>query len=323
MKRAYVAKSFSDSALETIRIANGIIDEYEVKGLSLTLRQLYYQFVARALVPNNDREYKRLGDVVGDARMAGLVDWSAIEDRTRFLRTTPTWESPSEILSTCAESFHIDPWAGSAERVEVWVEKDALVGVVEAACDPLDVPYFSCRGYTSMTAIYEAAQRITRHLEAGRVVHVLHLGDHDPSGVDMSRDIEDRIKRLVTVDMEESGRFTSRDDVEDALCAGFDFERIALNRDQVTKYGPPPNPAKLTDSRANGYVKLHGYESWELDALEPTVLVKLIKDKVKQRIDPGSWYKAKKAEKAGRAILARAAETLAREESERKLAGKE
>lgn len=142
-----------------------------------------------------------------------------------------------------ASQFRIDKWRGQAVYPEVWIEKGALAGVIEGVCTQLDVPYFSCRGYTSSSEMWGAAQRLLDHQRAGRAPLILHLGDHDPSGKDMTRDVADR---------------------------------LALNMDQIEHYGPPPNPAKLTDARADAYIAEFGLSSWELDALEPRVIADLI-----------------------------------------------
>jgi hypothetical protein len=242
---------------------------------------VYYQFVSRGWIANQDREYKRLGGIINDARLAGLIDWDAIEDRTRYLRKQSAWEKPADIIKACADQFHVDLWKDQPYRVEVWVEKDALVGVVETACASLDVPFFSCRGYTSQTELWGAAQRLIGHRKRKQIPHVIHLGDHDPSGIDMSRDIQDRL-----------ALFMEHHQVETA-----EFTRIALNMDQVRQYSPPPNPAKLTDSRCGEYIRTYGAESWELDALEPTVLVRLIQGKIGTLMNQAR-FKARQAERA-------------------------
>jgi hypothetical protein len=152
----YVPRRFSGGNAEVIDDANKIIEEYRNQGFVLTLRQLYYQFVARDLLPNIPSEYKRLGSVINDGRLAGLIDWESIEDRTRHVRETAHWSSPSDIIGSCANQFAIDKWASQPCRVEVWIEKDALLGVIEPACVDLDVPYFSCRGYSSQSELWRA-----------------------------------------------------------------------------------------------------------------------------------------------------------------------
>lgn len=276
--------------LAIIEKVNTLIQSYRAQGYVLTLRQLYYQFVARGWISNTQQEYKRLGETVNDGRLAGLIDWYAIEDRTRSLGGNSHWDSPSEIVQSAASSFRIDKWQDQPYRIEVWVEKDALEGIVAQAAGRLDINYFSCRGYTSQTAMWNAGQRLKGYVQDGQKVIILHLGDHDPSGIDMSRDIKDR---LVTF-MEASFR-------------GLSFERIALNMDQVKKYNPPPNPAKVTDSRCAGYMERFGTDSWELDALEPGVITQLITDAVFEFRDVDLYNNQAEIEDAGKSLLHEAA----------------
>lgn len=266
--------------------ANVIIESYQAQGYTLTLRQLYYQFVARDLIENTPQSYKNLGAIIGRARKAGLIDWDAIEDRTRGLAGVPHWEKPSDIIATAANSFRLDKWANQKHRVEVWVEKEALAGVIGQVCRRLDVDYFSCRGYGSLSEMYSAGKRLAAYEDNGQEVTIFHLGDHDPSGIDMTRDIEDRLymfaNQLVYV------------------------ERLALNMDQIEIYNPPPNFAKLTDSRAGDYVRKYGYDSWELDALDPAVLDELITDAVLSVRDDNLWDPVEEEEKQHRALLSKA-----------------
>lgn len=256
-KIKYVERDFSDKTLATIGKANEIIAAYTAQGYMLTLRQLYYQFVSRDLIANKTTEYKRLGSIINDARLAGLIDWNAIEDRTRNLASLSHWGSPSDIITSASESFRVDKWEGQPNRVEVWIEKEALAGVFERVCQEFDVPFLCCRGYTSQSEMWVGAQRLLRHAKGGQKPLILHFGDHDPSGIDMTRDIQDRLFM-----------FGCR----------LELQRLALNMDQVREYDPPPNPAKETDSRFAGYIREYGDESWELDALEPQVLAQLVRD---------------------------------------------
>lgn len=285
-KICYQARSFSAVSRDLIDRANEIIAEYEAQDFDLTLRQLYYQMVARNIIANRQQEYKRLGSIINDARLAGLIDWDRINDLTRELRAVSHWDSPADIISSAARSFHIDKWADQDERVEVWVEKDALRNVVERACTALDVAYFACRGYVSQSEMWAAAQRFIRYDENGQPPLIIHLGDHDPSGIDMTRDIADRLAMFG---------------------ANVGVDRIALNMDQIEEYAPPPNPAKTTDSRFNGYIRLYGEESWELDALDPATLNTLITNAVQAHRNDTRWRAAVRLENGYRADLQQAA----------------
>jgi hypothetical protein len=285
---AFVDRRFSAKSIALIAQANDIIREYVAAGFTLTLRQLYYQFVARGLLENKQTNYDNLGSVIADARNAGLIDWDAIEDRTRFLRGHQTYKDPTQAIEHLAKRYRIDMWQGQRRRVEVWIEKDALLGVVEPICQKYDVNYFACRGYASQSELYAAGKRMLwRWRESDQQTLVLHLGDHDPSGIDMTRDNEERLR----------------------LYSGLHIEvrRIALNYDQVQQYTPPPNPAKLTDSRAGAYVQLHGYESWELDALEPRVIADLIEQDILGEIEPQPWGEREELFQEGLAKLQKAA----------------
>jgi hypothetical protein len=289
MKQAFQTIKFRGDTLETIAQANVIIADYARQGFRLTLRQLYYQFVARGLRENTERSYKQLGDIISNGRLAGLIDWDAIEDRTRNLRSLTHFEDTAELMANTPYWFRLDKWNNQLNRVEVWVEKDALVGVIERICTQYDVPFFACRGYTSQSEMYGAAQRLIEYIDAGQEVHILHLGDHDPSGIDMTRDVQDRLDMF----LEEMG------------C---DVNRLALNWDQVQLYNPPPNPAKMTDTRFDGYQRKFGDESWELDALEPSVISDLIERNILSLRDESLWEERLEEERQHKATLQKAAE---------------
>ena len=288
-KLAYIDKRFQSKSLAIIEQANKIIEDYQVQGYDLTLRQLYYQFVARDIIPNSQREYKKLGSTINDARLAGLIDWEAIVDRTRNTVANSHWGSPREIVEACASQFKIDTRATQDNYIEVWVEKEALAGVIERTCRKADVLSFACRGYVSQSAMWEAAQRILKQEGAGKSVTILHLGDHDPSGIDMTRDIRDRLDLFGTTTI---------------------VNRIALTMKQIEHYGPPPNFAPITDSRSGDYIRKFGMNSWELDALEPKVLDALIKKHIAELTDVTLLKKAHVSEQVGRDRLQEVVEEL-------------
>jgi len=288
-KIKYVARSFKPASLELIGHANAIIAEYQAAGFVLTLRQLYYQFVARDLIPNTQRSYKNLGAVVNDARLAGLIDWEAIEDRTRNLRALPHWEGPQSIVEACASQFRFDLWADQDWRPEVWIEKDALAGVFEGVCNELRVPYFAARGYNSQSEQWAAGMRLKGYCQKKKTPVILHFGDHDPSGLDMTRDNATRLRMFMRP-------------------YPTDFRRIALNMVQVEEYGPPPNPAKTTDSRYAAYIREYGESSWELDALDPATLAALVRAEIEALLDPERWAAAREREESARARLAAVAD---------------
>ncbi len=279
---AYEEWNPSDKTLAIIQIANDICTEYASQGYDLTLRQLYYQFVARDYLPNSQRSYKNLGTAIDKARKAGFLDWNYITDRTRNLMGWTTYLDPADLIAKTESRYHLDLWEGQAYRLEVWVEKEALASVVQRAALSRGVDYFSCRGYISQSELHAAAQRHRNYEDASQDVVVIHLGDHDPSGIDMTRDIQDRLALF--------GAHTT-------------VQRIALNRDQIDLYSPPPNPAKLTDSRSDGYIARYGNSSWELDALDPATLNGLITETIDSYCDRVDFGDKVRQEENGRAQL--------------------
>ncbi|KKK84046.1 hypothetical protein LCGC14_2787280, partial [marine sediment metagenome] len=269
----YEYTNMRPKTLAIIQDANQIIAEYQEQGFELTVRQIYYQFVARDLLPeewtdlktgskNNLKSYTKLTILLGKARLGGLMDWEAIVDRTRIIYKNSHWDSPWEILESAAQSYKLDTRENQEYYIEVWIEKNALLGVIEPICKKLDITYLPCIGYYSLSSMWRAAGRF---ISKNKPCIILHLGDHDPSGIDMTRDIRDR---LVTFNVKK-----------------LKVIRIALNIDQVKEYNPPSNPVKLTDSRKDDYISKYGMESWELDALSPNVIAELIKKRVNHFTD--------------------------------------
>jgi hypothetical protein len=284
---AFETIKLQGKSLALIEKANAIIAEYQALGFTLTLRQLFYQFVSRQAISNTLAEYKRLGIVVKNGRRAGLIDWDAIEDRTRNVHRLSTWQAPSSIVEDCSEQYREDLWESQAFRPEVWIEKDALLGVIKGVCEEFPVPYFACRGNNSESEQYKAGKRFEEHLAGGLIPIVLHLGDHDPNGLDMSRDNRERLAMF------------ARGTVE--------VRRLALNMDQIERYSPAPNSAKEADTRFEAYAAEFGPSCWELDALDPTVIADLIRTEIEGLIDAAAWNLAKAQEDVNRAKLEDAA----------------
>lgn len=286
MREAFEEWSPQRHAQVELDHVNSIIAEYQRRGFTLTVRQLYYQFVARDLTKNTLRDYKRIANVIKRGRIAGLVDWEMIEDRTRNLCAPQHWNDPASIVATAAESYQEDLWRQQTYQPEVWIEKDALLGIITDVCQRYRVPYMSCRGNGSISLQYEAARRLTA---TGRRPLILYLGDHDPTGLDMIRDHREKLALF------------AREHVE--------VRPIALTFEQVQRFEPPPNFVKEGDTRTSGYVDRFGTEEcWELDALDPGVINDLIEDSIKGLLDEAAWKKAARAEERNRRLLQRVSE---------------
>lgn len=282
--QAYKFFRFTRGTKALIASINKIIDEYLQQGYVLTVRQVFYQLVSRDIIPNTMREYKTVAKTINDGRLAGMIDWDAIEDRTRAFVTNGRWKDPQSILYSAASSFHMDMWATQPCRVYLIVEKEALAGVFGRICEQYDVPLLAARGYPSISVVREFAHGELDRATMDQNVHVLHFGDHDPSGIDMSRDLQERIQLIM-------GH------------ADYQFTRCALNMDQIKEQKPPENPAKSTDSRFKTYKKKFGTSSWELDALQPSYLNDLVKSHVEPLIDPKKWAARLKEIKKAKARL--------------------
>jgi len=312
MKICYIPRKFQWKRQILINQANEIIEEYQTQGYELTTRQVYYQFVARDLLPeewidpktgskNNPKSYGKLSSIINNARLAGLIDWKAIVDRSRSPEENQHWDSPKEIIDACASSYKIDSRKTQPYYIEVWVEKEALEDVIRKISRPLDVLSFACKGYVSQSSMWEAAQRIMKRIDTtytyneiygSREAIIFHLGDHDPSGIDMTRDIQDRLNLFI------------------GIKGTVEVRRIALNFDQIKQYNLPPNPVKMTDTRKDMYINKYGNKSWEIDALEPKILDELITKNINELTNFDLLENAKERQKKERKILSEIAKEL-------------
>lgn len=275
MKRAYNQKTFRKKTLDLISTIVNITDKYLDKGYMLTVRQVYYQLVAGGYIENNEKNYNSIKNIVNDGRMAGLIDWDAIEDRTRFSRSLNHWDNPKDIIRSASEQYKINKRADQPIYIEAWIEKDALIGIVEKVAKKWDIPCFSARGYPSVSALRDASARFIQEREREARV-ILYAGDHDPTGIDISRNIDETLRMFG---------------------ANVDVVRIGLTKQQVNEVKAPANPAKETDKRFSNYVKKYGSQCWELDALPPESLTKLYQDYFLQYTDVEKFENACKKER--------------------------
>lgn len=274
MKIKYKKRNFKTKSLKKIEQINSIIDEY--CGQELTLRQTFYQLVARGLIENSKKEYDKLVNLVSNARYAGLIDWQAIEDRTReYLGSSRYNFTPAEEVEFIAENYHLDAWTNQPCYVEVWLEKDAMKPIVARGCSKTGTPYFSTRGYCSASELWRAAQHFIKR-EDCKERHIIYLGDHDPSGVDMPRYLAEKMK-LFSADVE--------------------IHRVALTMEQIQQFNPPPSYVKPTDKRGTGYIEKFGEVCWELDALKPGYVEKLVDASIRPYFDEKIFAETKARER--------------------------
>jgi len=262
MKQKYRDIRIYPKRLFLIERANSVLEDYMKQGYHLTLRQLYYQLVAKLIIPNTIQEYQKLSSTMVAARMSGLTDWGALEDRVRQ-PCLPYWvtDIPDAINDTIRD-YRLPRQLHQPYHMEIWTEKDAVSSILKRVSSFYHIYLMVNRGYSSCSAMKGAADRI---INTQKPTKIFYAGDHDPSGLDMLRDIRERL-----------GEFR----VE-----GFEVVPVALTEEQIRKYNPPPNPTKISDPRAHWYIKTHGKDSWELDALQPQVLERLMREAVRSFMD--------------------------------------
>jgi hypothetical protein len=293
MRETFIEKKFGLEAQAMIYKINEILRDYREQGYDLSLRQLYYQLVSNNIVPNSEKSYKNIGNLVSDARLSGYIDWDMIKDRGREMVSNPHWDDPAEFMTAVAPQYRFDLWEDQETYVEVMVEKQALEGVLIPVCRGLDVPFTANKGYSSSSALYEASKRFLKAAEQNKELHVIYLGDHDPSGIDMSRDVLDRLNLFINVSL---GFQEGEGDL-------LNVNRVALNMDHIKQLKPPENPAKLTDSRADSYIAKFGRSSWELDAIEPRQLARLVTNAIRAVMDVKKFEKNERKQEQGRNAL--------------------
>lgn len=272
--------------MTTLEYARDIAQHYDG---NLTVRQLYYQLVARGHIENSTRSYKNLVANLSKARLRGTfpLDWLIDRGRTVHPNSHRFQPSIDVALDNAGRDLRRAPerhlgmgrWWGQPTQVSVWVEKEALSGVFEEPCNELGVGWFACKGYPSISALHDWVTQQADLLRWSRTLPwaepiqktvILYFGDHDPDGWQIPRSAVETARQISITDAAEIPRI--------------EIYRVALNMDQIELYDPPPFPAKISSSRYNRYVEEHETDdAWELDALEPTVLEALIRSSVRAR----------------------------------------
>jgi hypothetical protein len=265
-----------------------ILSEYT---FPLTLRQIYYRLVANGLIPNKRSAYNSLSKWLVKAREDAAIDDTRIEDRSRsVIARVNAYESPDDFVSAARDWFHnlgseyyADLWENQAVHVEVWIEKDALSQVVARVAGPFRVTVCPSREYSSYSYIKREAVD-GRLSTVDKPIVLLDFRDHDPSGLQMTEDLQTRFDRYA-------------DDLE------IEVKRIALTIDQVKKHKLIPNPTKRADSRSAKYVTEYGDQCWELDAIPPDELQRLVTQAIEKHVDRKTWNADLEQEQKDKAAL--------------------
>jgi len=251
----------------------GIIREMK----PMTVRQCFYQATVRNLVDKSEAGYDKVQTDLVVMRRSGALPYDWLADNTRWQRKPTTYASIDEALKETARFYRKALWTSAATYVEVWLEKDALSGVIFPVTSLYDVPLMVARGYASLSFLHGAAEYIN---ELDVPAYIYHLGDFDPSGVNAAEKIEQTLREL-------------------APRADIHFERIAVTPAQIQAWGLPTRPTKQTDSRAKGF----GAVSVELDAIEPDMLRALVRRHIERHLPADELRVLKVAEASEQQIL--------------------
>lgn len=256
----------------------GIADVFARIGEAMTVRGVYYRMEAGGYVGKTEAAYKQVQRALYMGRWRGIVSFDLVMDESRFAFEQQSFNGISEALDHISRTYRRELWADQRINLQVWIEKLALASIVLPVTREFNVPLMPCRGYNSLSYLQQATDNIKR---SQYPTIIYHFGDYDPSGVQAGEAMEDQLTLLGA--------------------GNFYFERVAINADQVERWGLPTRPTKKSDPRAKNW---EGGESCDLDALEPARLRQLVRDCIERHIDPRALEQTRRAEQAERETLA-------------------
>ncbi|MBI2892195.1 MAG: hypothetical protein HYY06_01495 [Deltaproteobacteria bacterium] len=252
----------------------------------ITVRHLFYRLVSLGLVEKTEAEYKRtVVRLATRMRLDGEIGFDAFADNTRWQRRPVMHSSLSRMMEDSSRLYRRDLWAEQGQYVEIWLEKDAVADLIWREIEEWGVPLMVCRGYASLSFLHAAAKAIE---EQDKPAQIYYLGDHDPSGVDIPRAVEARLREFAP----------------DA--APITFTRLAVTEEQIAEWNLPTRPTKSSDSRAAGFEG----GSVEVDAVPPRLLRQLVGNAIEGHTDPFALARTREVEQAERDTLAQIAKHL-------------
>lgn len=243
----------------------------------MTVRQVFYQATVRGVVDKSEAGYAKVQTDLAWLRRRNIMPYNWLADNTRWQRKPRTFDSIQQALDDTAQFYRKALWTDAGAYVEVWLEKDALAGVVQPITAAYDVPLMVARGYASLSFLHSAAEYIA---SLSVPTFIYHCGDFDPSGVNAGEKIEQTLREM-------------------APAADIHFERIAVNPEQIEAWDLPTRPTKSSDSRAKGF----GALSVELDAIPPQVLRDLVEQAIQRHLPYEQFQVLKAAEESERQLL--------------------
>lgn len=266
----------SKADIDTIKSA---IFDVAVDDRPVTVRQVFYRLVSAGVIGKTEAEYKgTVCRLLADMRRAGEIPFGWIADNTRWMRKPHTYGGLEQMMEYTALTYRRALWDTQDAYVEVWLEKEALAGVLVDVTDEWDVPLMVTRGYPSLSFLSSAAETIENE---DRVVSIYYFGDRDPSGVDIPRFVEKQL-----IEMTHG-------------IVNIDFTVVAVTPEQVTEYNLPTRPTKRTDSRARNFEG----RSVEVDAIPPSELRAIARRCIEQHVDYDELLRIRTIEAAERETL--------------------
>jgi hypothetical protein len=270
----------------------------------MTLRQLYYRLVSAGHLANRQPEYKRLGNLMTRLREAGDVPRTWIVDNVRSTLKPSSWSGLADFGESVRDCYRLDFWAGMDAHVEIFVEKDAVAGTVQPVTQRYDVALRVCRGYSSISFAGEIADLWT---EVEKPVYAYYLGDFDPSGFDLERDLREKLERyskrldcFLRYDRDGAPRPDRAPDGNTTV-----WNRLAIRAGDFDQFGLVRLPVKEKDMRSAGFVARYGSDCAEVDALPPTELRRRVEEAIRSHINQARWEGLRLVEEAERRSLGR------------------
>jgi hypothetical protein len=245
----------------------------------MTCRQVYYRLVSAGLIEKTENEYNNTTcRLLANMRRSGEIPYGWIADNTRWVRKPASYSNLEEMLTVTAKCYRKSLWMDTGVNVEIWLEKDALSGVLYDVTEEWDVPLMVTRGYPSLSFLHEAGQGLER---SGKPAYIYYFGDYDPSGVDIPRVTERELRKF-------------------APNTEINFEILAVTgEEQIKELNLITRPTKKSDLRSKKFIG----ESVEVDAIPSKTLRKMADQVISNHISNDEIFRIRDIEELERETL--------------------
>jgi hypothetical protein len=278
IRQTLTSESYDLIAGSGFRGENGvlaaIICQELIEQNPVTLRGLFYRVVSTGYLPSTDEQhYRRVGRIVTRMRRCGIIRYSWIVDSIRSTLKPSSWSGLADYADTVQSSYRKNLWSRQPSYVHVFCEKDAIAGVIHPVTSEYDVSLSPIRGYVSESFAYEIAMQWQ---EIDKPIYAAYLGDYDPSGFDIERDLKAKLENL-------SGR-------------SFEWTRLGVNREDFESFNLVRLRPKKTDRRYSKFADNHGEDCAEIDAIPSNALRGLVSEFIESHITQSEWIKLQEIE---------------------------